>query len=468
MHRLRLAATLATAFVRARRVHRFRSRAELLAWQTRRLRRFLAQDLRHVPFYASLAAQAANRPADDPADLLSGFPIVDKATMLADFAAFNAAGIELERARTLAQHAERARDFNPTLDGVTIGLSSGTTGRPGVFLASDRERAIWAGTILARALGPATFAQLCNPFAPKLRAAFFLRANSNLYTTVHGRRLDLHYFDLLTPFDQHIQSLAAMRPDLLVAPASVLHQLADAQRQGRLAIRPRQVLSVAEVLEPDDVGAVEAAWGLTPGQIYQCTEGFLGATCEAGTLHLNEDMLHIEPQWLDEARTRFVPLVTDFSRSTQAFVRHRLDDVLRVSDDPCPCGRVTLGIAAVEGRCDDMLWGWTHDGAVVPVFADAIRRAMLRAQQAAGFSDYQLVQDADRLSLSLQDDDGRGLQAVSDALSALADGLHLRLPSIHPAPWCDAAPAAKRRRIRCARRPGFPSSAPESASCASS
>jgi len=50
------------------------------------------------------------------------------------------AGIRLEGAWKLALTAERMRDFSTTLHGLTVGLSSGTSGSRSVFLASAAER----------------------------------------------------------------------------------------------------------------------------------------------------------------------------------------------------------------------------------------------------------------------------------------------------------------------------------------
>jgi putative adenylate-forming enzyme len=268
----------------------------------------------------------------------------------------------LEQALGTALQAERSRNFKPTLPGgLTVGLSSGTTGRRGVFLVSPRERQRWAGAMLARLLSGASVARLLNPLAPPLRVAFLLRANSNLYTTVQSRRLRFVFCDLLQPWGEQLQQLNALQPDLLIAPASVLQVLARAQQQAALRIRPSQVISVAEVLEPDDAALIRQVWHVPAAQVYQCTEGFLGYTCEAGHLHLNEEWLHIETAWLDAERTRFQPIVTDFSRSAQAFVRYRLDDVLHLAPGPCDCGRVSRRLVSIEGRSDDLLWLQDND-----------------------------------------------------------------------------------------------------------
>ena len=81
---------------------------------------------------------------------------------------------------------------------------------------------------------------------------------------------------------------------------------------GELTLKVKKVISVAEVLEPQDRELLRNVFH-NVGEIYQATEGFLASTCRCGTLHLNEEFVHIEPQWLDEHR--FVPIVTDFTRT---------------------------------------------------------------------------------------------------------------------------------------------------------
>jgi len=144
---------------------------------------------------------------------------------------------------------------------------------------------------------------------------------------------------------------------------------------------------VAEVLEPQDRSLLNQVFAEV-GEVYQATEGFLAASCEHGTLHLNEEFIRIEPQWLDE--NRFTPLITDFTRQTQPIVRYRLDDVLVRRSEPCPCGRVTMALAGIEGRHDDQLLLPGVDGAPRQVFADLCSRIIANALPLA--ADYRLLQ----------------------------------------------------------------------------
>jgi len=75
---------------------------------------------------------------------------------------------------------------------------------------------------------------------------------------------------------------------------------------------------------------IEGAFCVRVAEVYKAAEGFLGCTCEHGRMHLNEDALHVEPHWMDEKCVRFLPIITDYSRTTHWFVRYKLDDILWV------------------------------------------------------------------------------------------------------------------------------------------
>ena len=437
----------AAHFARTRWALDFRDRTALEAWQAKRLARFLRDVLPRAPYYRDFKAAT-----------LAQLPTMDKAAMMEDFAARNTRGVQLDEAFAIGFKAETTRDFAPMLgtgrDALTVGLSSGTSGNRGVFLVSRAERLRWAGILLGRALPAHLLKRLLSPWTPPLSIAFFLRANSNLYTTLNSRRIDFGFYDLLEGVEPALPRLNASRPDVLVGPPSLLRALAAEARAGRLAIAPSHVISVAEVLEDRDREAVGAAFGVATHQLYQATEGFLGYTCEHGTLHLNECFVHIEPDWLDADHTRFQPIVTDFTRETQLIVRYRLNDVLRLRDTPCPCGRAERAIAAVEGRADEVLWLPARAGGrAVAIYPDLFRRAMLFAGPAVG--EFDLVQSgmAFRVGLLAEGDRDTAVARVTAELGKLWHSLDVVPPTLTFSDWQPPAPGVKRRRVRLERPP---------------
>jgi putative adenylate-forming enzyme len=419
---------------------RFRSREALLAWQHKQLTAFLRRSLPLVPYYRAYAGAS-----------LSQLPVMDKQTMLANFHALNNAGLSLEAATATALAGETTRDFRPQIGAFTVGLSSGTQGPRGVFMVARREQLRWAGIMLARVLDGKLLTQLL-PGRRPLKVAFFMRANSNLYGTLASRRIDFRFYDLLGGLDQHLAALQDQAPDILVAPSRILGKIAALVRDGRVRLAPRKVIAVAEVLEPDDRRCIELAFGGPVHQLYQCTEGFLAYTCEHGTLHLNEEFVHIEPEWLDTERTRFVPIVTDFTRSTQHFIRYRLNDCLRVRAEACPCGSAAMALDAVEGRCDDILWlPLVSGGALAALYPDMIRHAISIAPQA--LPDYRIEQHGAVLHIAVSDHDQASFDGVVQALQLVAARQGLAAPQYCPVPFVETSADVKRRRILCAARP---------------
>ncbi len=418
---------LLLAYWRARRL-RFADRAQLELHQTRELAKFMRKLCARSNYFAPYQHLA-----------LAQWPLMDKASMMTHFDSMNTQALQLSHVMQVVKDAEHSRDFSPMVGSITVGFSSGTSGQRGVFAVSRKEKSQWAGIMLAKALPMGLFNHE--------RVALFLRANSNLYTAVRSRWLTFAFFDLFSPFDQLLKKLVDYRPSIIVAPAQVLRQLALAHSAGQLKVTPSRVISVAEVLEPQDRKLIEKAFG-KPHEIYQATEGFLASTCEHGVLHLNEEYVHIEPQWLDAAQRRFVPIVTDFTRLTQPIVRYRLNDILVARAQPCMCGRVTRALDSVQGRCDDLLVLPTTQQATMPVFADTLSRAL--AQALPVDADYRLVQDGPaslRLHAAL---DAPALKAVRDHLNQTL--LHLGVNTAQLIWTLDPQipvfdPTAKRRRI---------------------
>jgi phenylacetate-CoA ligase len=421
----------------------------LADYQNRRARAVVRYAAARSPFYRDHWA------GHDLADWRS-LPTVDKPLMMALFGAFNTAGVSEEDALAVALRAEESRDFAPTLPGgLTVGLSSGTSGHRGLFLVSPAETAAWAGTVLARTL---------HRVPPRgYRVAFFLRSNSNLYERVGAsRRVVFRWFDLMTPLAEAVAKLNDYAPALLVGPPSLLRMLAGEAARGALRARPGRLLSVAEVLEPEDRAHLEAAFGVAVHQVYQCTEGLLAATCPAGRLHVQEDLVALQYEPLDPADPlRASPIVTDLWRRTQPIVRYRLSDVLRLRPAdalPCPCGSAFRVIDAVDGRCDDVLYffesaaGKAHRDALRPFFPDTVRRAVLLADPCV--ADYAAEQDRPgNLHLFLDVADGAPFDAIAaavrESVASVVAQYGCRPAEIELERGVPAtAPGAKRRRVR--------------------
>ena len=427
-----------TQFARARWRWKHLNETKLEDYQERHAQRIVQYTWQHSPFYRE---HWAGHDVQDWRKL----PTVDKRLMMEHFDTFNTRGIKRDRAMEVALEAERSRDFQPVIDGITVGLSSGTSGHRGLFLADSWEQAGWAGTILARTL---------HHLQPRrLRVAFFLRSNSNLYEQVGGLLIQFRYFDLMLPLEDAVAALNDFLPDIVVGPPSLLGFLTDKRAEGDLRINPERLVSVAEVLEAQDRERIESVFNAPVHQIYQCTEGLLAVSCAQGSLHIQEDMVVIQFEPLAGSDgERVMPIVTDMWRRTQPIVRYQLNDVLQVEQQRCACGSPFRVIRAIEGRCDDICYFESRAGGTRPFFPDTIRRMILLASP--DIVDYQVVQEqVGQLNIHLSITPGtpfeRVLQAVRESVAKTVGQYDCRLAQISIEEGLEElAAGVKRRRVR--------------------
>jgi putative adenylate-forming enzyme len=335
---------------------RFKNREELQAFQQKKIKKHIRWVKAHSEFYKN---RAENN--------LQDFPLMNKEQMMLHFDELNTEGVKKADAFRIANHAEESRDFSESLKkGLTVGLSSGTSGNKGIFLATQSERAQWVAEVLRRVL-PIKLLQ-------KQHIAFFLRSNSTLYESIKSSVFAFHYFDLKRTITDLYQDLVKLNPSILIAPPSVLLALSELKEKNQQEFNFSKIISVAEVLESDVKITLEQRFGMQISQVYQATEGFLGSSCSEGILHLHEDLIHVECKFLNEAKTKFHPIISDFNRKTQPMLRYELNDILHLKKEPCKCGSVLMAIDHIEGRSDDVL-----EFGKQKIFPDFFRHAIILA-----------------------------------------------------------------------------------------
>ncbi|HEY5713576.1 MAG TPA: F390 synthetase-related protein [Allosphingosinicella sp.] len=346
----------ARAFARTRWLQwRLRSPADVERLHERRLARMMRETILPSPFYRDLGV---TRFAD--------LPVMDKETLLANFERLNRRGLSAAQVRdAIARGEDRIGDF-------VIGQSTGTSGNRGYYVISDAERFVWLGTILAKTLPDALWR--------RHRVALAMPGLSSLYRSAStGSRIALGFFDLAEGVDAWADRLGEFAPDTIVAPPKVLRRLAE---RGRLPAT--HIFSGAEVLDPLDRAAIEAATGKRVREIYMATEGLFGVGCPHGTLHLAEDAVHFEWEPIGGGPLAS-PLVTDFTRRAQVMARYRMNDLLELSDTPCPCGSPLQPVERIEGRQDDVF-----ELAGRMVTPDVLRNAVVDADRT--IADFRIVQ----------------------------------------------------------------------------
>ena len=385
----------------------------------------LLKKISDSPFYKSYITSS-----------FENFPVLEKKDFLKNFDLINTKSIKYVNAVKVALKAENTRNFKPSINDITVGLSTGTSGNKSVFLASENERAYWTAAVIDRVLGWSF---------KKRKIAFFLRANSNLYESVNSKWINFNFFDLLISNEKNLERLQSLDPTILVAQTSMLLVIADAVQNKGLKINPDKIISVAEVLSNEDKGYLEKIFCKKIHQVYQCNEGFLAHTCEKGNLHFNEDFLIIEKEYLDTEKKRFYPIITDLERITQPVIRYKLDDIIHEKFD-CNCSLNSTAIEMIEGRKDDALKFLNSMGKEVVVFPDFIRRAIVFSDD--NIINYSLTQIKENTVNLFVDGKLEYFEKAKKSIVELLEKFKISDIHIHKVDTLDHIKGTKLRRIK--------------------
>jgi phenylacetate-CoA ligase len=124
---------------------------------------------------------------------------------------------------------------------------------------------------------------------------------------------------------------------------------------------PRVVLTGAETLYPAQERRLATFFGAPIFQRYGCNEfNAIAHSCRKGSLHVNSDRLVVEILRADGVPARpgeiGTTIVTDLDNWGMPLIRFDLGDALEAGGD-CDCGLPFPTVAAVHGRCADLIPG---------------------------------------------------------------------------------------------------------------
>ena len=286
----------------------------------------------------------------------------------------------------------------------SVGLSSGTTGSRLLTVLSKEERDLYSCLLWARSGLP--------PGIRTPRVLFALRTHNPTFTEIGVFGVRMVYVDYTHPPEELAELINRKRLNILAGPPSLLLMLARHHDKIECAIDA--LVSYAEVLDDAAKARLERTFGAPVVQIYQGAEGFLGSTCRCGNLHLNEDVVHVEPLG-DPAAGPVQVLVTDLYRRTQPMIRYRMDDFLELSDEPCPCGSAFRRIRRIHGRADDVFVLLDEKGRPRYLFPDYVRRSINQASD--DILEYQAIQHStDLIEIRLSLDEGSDRSRIERAI----------------------------------------------------
>lgn len=319
-------------------------------------------------------------------DNFSSFPTTNKKEMMDNLTDYNTVELTKDQILNFCLEIEKTRDFTKRLNGLNIGMSSGTSGNKGVEIVTKREEAY---------MKAALFARFDFPKGEKINLAFILRVSAPAFSlNKWGHKLS--YISQLNTIEEITKQLEEINPNVLSAPPSMLKLIAKEIENKRLNIKPQRIISYAEILYPDVKEYLKKIFCCTIHEIYKCTEGPIAITCKHGNLHINEDLIYVETLNLDGTQTPIGKpcpklIVTDLHKRAQPIIRYELNDIITISPKKCPCGSNFRVIEKIQGRSDDIFWAkniktkkWQF---IIP---DYISRAIISSSK--NIDEYQVIQ----------------------------------------------------------------------------
>jgi phenylacetate-CoA ligase len=369
------------------------TRQQLEDYQARAL-----QDCREYAYAHSLFYQRFHRGLTDRP--LRELPVLTKSMLMEHFD--DVVTDRTLRLRDIQEYLAHPDGQARFLNRYRVMATSGSTGQPGVFLRGLAEGAVvsvglsrfptWAGVT------PGCKVAVIGSTAPE-------HMSSQLPIAVAGQLLPRLHLSASDPVETLVRQLNEWQPEMLAGYPSMMRVLAEEQRQGRLHITPRFLVSVSETLTDDTRQHLEQTWHTRLFNMYATTEGgIIAMECqEHRGMHLFEDLVIVE---VVDAQNRPVPpgvygkkiLLTVLFSRTQPLIRYEVSDRVSLSSGThCPCGRPFGLLAGIEGRTREVLHFPARAGGEVAMHPLVLYQAM----KTVPVSGWQVVQEHDGLRILL-------------------------------------------------------------------
>jgi phenylacetate-CoA ligase len=315
------------------------SRAKLLKYQEKELRRVVKHAYDSVPFYHKLLSEAQIKPENVKfVSDLNKLPIVTKNEIA-------------ENINSVFSEKSGTRDFR-TL------LTSGSTGKPlRVFITRDEDNFRKAKHLRSN---------LSCGHNPWDRWVTITSPSHFSEVTKLQQILGLYAPKFVSVFDdtpRQMSKIAKIRPDILDGYSSSLFLLAkEIERSDLKTIKPKSVFGGAELIDNSSRSFIETIFDAPFYDQYATIEfERMAWQCPAKSCyHIDADALII--QFVDKNGNEVSEgesgemVCTSLFNYAMPFIRYAIGDVGISTDEECPCGRKLPLMKIIEGRSDSLLF----------------------------------------------------------------------------------------------------------------
>ncbi|OAR26369.1 hypothetical protein A8W25_13195 [Streptomyces sp. ERV7] len=382
---------------------------QLAARQRHLLRKQLSYARRESPYFANILRHHTVEDLLNSPERWADLPLMDKSVLLENFDVVRTRN-DITYPRVHEYLSDRSLADEPFHGSDLLVVSTaGTSGKSGYFVYDQREqahiraqyfrfmRAILAGI---------------EPRGP-LRSAAIIVTGAHMIGYKMQQHLPPEFFRMIpvlregraVTVEETAAELADFNPQILTCFGSTLRMLTEYKEANPdFAWRPLALINTGATLERDvQKRALAAFEGVRIFDLYGSTDtGYIGWTCEHGSMHLNTDCLKIEILDEDgrpaaEGESGSIVLTSLWHR-TLPIIRYRLGDLMSVSTERCACGRSLPVVKELLGRENTLLYRRSDTG-VSPVPQGVF---MEMFETISGVKRFRLVQESlDKVTVSV-------------------------------------------------------------------
>ncbi|MCF8096167.1 MAG: hypothetical protein K9J79_12495 [Desulfobacteraceae bacterium] len=324
-----------------------------------RLRSFIGQAFKHVPYYREMAGQLGLAEKDFAGlEDLQKLPLLTKSKVQDEYSRFLSGAI--------------------TQNHCITSHTSGTTG--GGLRFSVTKRAIqeqWAVWWRYRRWHGIDFNTWCGYFGGRSVVPLDQKKPPYWRYNRPGRQILYSGYHMnMENMGAYVDHLRKKRPPWLHGYPSLLTLLGSflLDKKESLGYQVKWITIGAENLLPNQADIMERAFGVRPRQHYGLAEGVANISeCPIGNLHVDEDFAAVEfipnPEGLG-----YKLIGTNFTNPATPLVRYDTEDLVELEEGSCPCGRPGRIVKNIDGRKEDYvtLKDGTRIGRMDHVFKDLI------------------------------------------------------------------------------------------------
>jgi len=337
---------------------------ELKRIQNKKLRALVKHAYENVPYYHHTFRVLNLKPDDIKSkDDLQKVPILTKEMIRKNFSDLIA--VNMSRSRFIETR------------------SSGSTGKPLRFFIDKKAYSHgWAQTFRCWSWAGFSIGDPYVKIGAEPRTKFWKKLQDRLMNCLYIPREDI-----FNAGDYWIKKMKDKRPKIIRGYPSYIYILAKIVNDMNVDINPNAVMTTGEILTPQYRDTIEEAFNC---KVFDCYGGEatpIAFECELHkSYHICDEIVIVEVVKGNEMADIGEIVITNLDNYVMPFIRYKIQDLGRMGNGVCPCGRGLSLLDSIEGRTGSIVL--TPNGRILlPLFFTDLFRNL------NGINQFQIIQN---------------------------------------------------------------------------